>query len=77
MNKPKDKIGQCEGFCGRIDHHLIDGLCPLCANDPRVLNSQLARSTHEAGAPLGDDMRPCLQEDEHLTIPYFLRRQAD
>ncbi|MBD3609923.1 MAG: hypothetical protein HUJ30_05180 [Gammaproteobacteria bacterium] len=23
-------IGRCEGWCGLIDHHLIDGMCEQC-----------------------------------------------
>ena len=78
MKKPKETIGRCEGFCGRVDHHLINGLCPQCHNDPRVLNNKLVRKTHDAGAPLGDDMQPhIVDEKEYLDIPHFLRKQAD
>lgn len=23
-------IGLCEGWCGRVDHHLVDGMCAEC-----------------------------------------------
>lgn len=23
-------IGRCEGWCGTVDHHLVDGLCEAC-----------------------------------------------
>ena len=23
-------IGRCEGWCGTVDHHLVEGLCEVC-----------------------------------------------
>lgn len=31
MASQKETIGRCDG-CTLIDHHLIDGLCPVCRN---------------------------------------------
>ena len=39
--RAKERIGYCE-ICGRIDHHLVDGTCPVCRPRVRTLNLETA-----------------------------------
>lgn len=64
MSDPREKIGECEGFCGRVDHHLIGGLCPQCREKMGIeeLLPELTAEQRALGAALVRDEE--LNEDE-------------
>ncbi|WP_126456704.1 hypothetical protein [Sulfuriflexus mobilis] len=41
-------IGLCEGWCGRVDHHLVEGLCRECR-----ARSQIVSNDDVEEVPLG------------------------
>lgn len=50
-NDSRETTGVCEGLCGGLfDHHLIDGLCPICCNDPHI---RTFGTTADDEVPLG------------------------
>jgi len=35
-----ETIGLCEGWCGCVDHHLIDGLCKSCHSRTKTTDTR-------------------------------------
>jgi len=52
--KVKDrKIGLCEGWCGCVDHNLVDGLCANCHKRTKtIVASNAALNAANISKPL-------------------------